>query len=314
MVFKTGPDSKTIGLALGSGSARGWAHIGVIHELAAMGVEPDVVCGTSIGALVGAAYAGEQLGMLDEWVRNIERRDIIAYLDIKLAGGGFVEGKRLIDFFRQSVGDVAIEDLPKTFGAVATELTSGREVWFREGSLWNAIRASISLPGIFTPMQLDDQWLVDGGLVNPVPISLCRAMGADVVIAVNLNGDIVGKRFFSGEPPLDQVTRESAASAFSKLSDDLRKLAGTLVSRLFEPETASPGIFDVLSGSINIMQDRITRSRMAGDPPDVVLAPRLAHIQLMEFDRAAEAIEEGRRCVRRMAPAIQDVLRDLRKV
>ena len=181
-----------LGIALGSGSARGWAHIGVLRGLEQAGIVPDVVSGASIGALVGAAYASNRLDRLEEWVAQIDWWEIIRYMDLRLGG---VEGERLMRAFRERVEDAPIETLPKPFGAVATDLQTGREVWFQEGSLLEAVRASIALPGLFSPVRHQDRWLVDGGLVDPLPVSLCRALGADRVVAVNLNGDIVGKHF-----------------------------------------------------------------------------------------------------------------------
>lgn len=183
-----------IGLALGSGSARGWAHIGVIRELEEAGIRPDVICGSSIGAFVGAACANDRLDDLEEWVLTLSWKEIINYLDLSLLGGGFIQGEKLFRMASEKVDDPLIESLPRCFGAVATELESGREVWFREGSLKSAVRASIGLPGLFAPVRINGKWLVDGGLSNPVPVSLCRAMGADIVIAVNLNGELVGRR------------------------------------------------------------------------------------------------------------------------
>ncbi|GBD96618.1 MAG TPA: patatin-like phospholipase RssA [Nitrospirae bacterium] len=296
-----------IGLALGSGSARGWGHIGVLHALSESGIKPDIVCGTSVGALVGAAYLCNQLDMLEDLVRSLHVRDIVRYLDIKLVeGGGFVQGKRLMDFLHKHISIRLIEELPGVFGTVATDLNSGRETWFTKGSLLDAVRASIALPGIFTPVKLDDKWLVDGGLVNPVPVSLCRAMGAQVVIAVNLNGDIVGKHLRKSRgKSLKRKEASTERKLLEKLSASLKERATSIMPQ----PSGTPGLFDVLASSINIMQDRITRSRMAGDPPDVMLAPRLGQIGLLEFDRASEAIEEGRACVKRMLPALKDALR-----
>ena len=186
--------SLSVGLALGGGSARGWAHIGVIRALEQEGIVPSVVAGTSIGALVGAAYVGNELTTLEDWVRGLTRRDVMRYLDFTLAGGGFIEGERLMKFFRKHIDPGLIEELERPFACVATELESGREVWLQRGDVLDAVRASYALPGLFTPVHDGDTWLVDGGLVNPVPVSVCRALGADVVIAVNLNGDILGKR------------------------------------------------------------------------------------------------------------------------
>ncbi len=290
-----------LGIALGSGSARGWAHIGVLRTLEEAGIFPDVVSGTSIGALVGAAYASNALDRLEEWVAQIDWWDIIRYMDVRLGG---VEGERLMRAFRERVEDAPIETLPKPFGAVATDLQTGREVWFQEGSLLEAVRASIALPGLFSPVRHQGRWLVDGGLVDPLPVSLCRALGADRVIAVNLNGDIVG-RHFSGRPP-----RLAAPSPLlARLSAGLQAMLGNDNRAKDEAEADEPpGLFDVMAGSINIMQDRITRARMAGDPPDVVLAPRLAHLGLMDFDQADETIAAGMECVRLHLPLLRNVL------
>lgn len=303
-----------MGIALGSGSARGWAHIGVLRTLADAGIEPDIICGSSVGALVGAAYAYGHLDSLSDWAETLDLIELFRYLDVKLVeGGGFVQGKRLMDFLKQHIGAVDIENLPKTFAAVAADLSSGREVWFSSGPLLDAVRASISLPGIFTPVVSDGQWLVDGGLVNPVPVSLCRAMGAGVVIAVNLNGDIVGRHLRrTAYKPAENEKPSAEIRFLEKLSSSLMKRASTFKNGEKKQDEWTPGLFDVLASSINIMQDRITRSRMAGDPPDIILSPRLGHIGLLEFDRAEETIEEGGKCVERMLPALKDAVAAVR--
>ena len=308
--MKAADDGPRIGLALGSGSARGWAHIGVIRELNHLGITPHVVCGTSIGALVGGLYAAGHLDSLESWIRRLDWREILRYLDVTLLmGGGFVEGRRLIDFFRREMGDQPIESLTTPFAAVATDLATGQEVWFRDGSLLDAIRASFALPGLFTPVHLEGRWLVDGGLVNPVPVSVCRALGADVVIAVNLNGDVVGKHLRrTVAQPVVSESKRAEATLIEKWSRELKQRTNSLVTQLFESSAGTPGLFDVVAGSINIMQHRITRSRMAGDPPDIVLTPRLAHIGLMEFDRADEAIKEGGASARRASHVLQDLV------
>ncbi len=290
-----------IGIALGSGSARGWAHIGVLRALEQAGIVPDMVAGTSIGALVGAAYASNRLDRLEEWVAQIDWWEIIRYMDVRLGG---VEGERLMRAFRERVEDAPIETLPKPFGAVATDLQTGREVWFQEGSLLEAVRASIALPGLFSPVRYRGCWLVDGGLVDPLPVSLCRALGADQVIAVNLNGNIVGKHFGGRSPRL-----AGPSPLLARLNAGLQAMLGNHGGAADEPKVDEPpGLFDVMAGSINIMQDRITRARMAGDPPDVVLAPRLAHLGLMDFDQAGEAMAAGLECVRLHLPLLRNVL------
>ncbi len=302
-----------VGLALGSGSARGWAHIGVLRALREVGIEPDVIAGSSIGALIGAAYLCDQLDALEQWVCKLTWWDIVRFMDIQLRKGGFIEGQKLMDYLARYVSDRRIEDLPKPFTAVATDLATGQEIWLQTGSLGDAIRASIALPGLFTPVKLEQRWVVDGGLVNPVPVSVCRALGADVVIAVNLNGDIAGKRLVARRKRVAEQRRildeyPIVAKLLAQMPDAMKARANSLLAHRNGNGSGNgdvPGLFDVLTGSINIMQDRITRSRMAGDPPDIMIVPRLAHISLMEFDRANEAIAEGHGCVVAMLDQIR---------
>jgi NTE family protein len=290
-----------IGLALGSGSARGWAHIGVIRALAEVGIEPDIICGSSIGALVGGAHAAGQLDTLEAWVNELSMWDVVRLMDIRFAGG-LIEGNTLMASINEQIKGIAIEALSAPFAAVATDLASGREVWLQQGSLGDAIRASIALPGLFSPFQREGRWLVDGGLTNPVPISLCRAMGADIIIAVNLNSDLIGRHL----TPRRKIPPEK--DLLGQIMDRLNiNLPDSALASFLNNNKANdtPGMFEVIASTINIMQDRITKSRMAGDPPDVMLSPRLAQLGLLEFDRAKDAIAEGRECVRRMLPAIQ---------
>ncbi|MGB1311495.1 MAG: patatin-like phospholipase RssA [Leucothrix sp.] len=293
-----------VGLALGSGAARGWAHIGVIRAMQKYGIEPDIVCGCSIGAIVGAAYAASSLDRLEAWVTSLTKLELAKYAEISFRSG-LIDKARLGEGFVNNICDesCSIEDLDKAFGTVATDLHSGREVWFTKGNTLTAIWASISLPGLFAPVRFEDKWLVDGGLVNPVPVSMCRSLGADVVIAVDLNADIVGKH--SRKPSEADEAKQSLKSAQNTGNTEsegtLSSWRDTLVdysSQLFpnrqtEQAPEVPGMFETIAGSVNIMQDRITRSRMAGDPPDVLLSPRLAHISLLEFYRAEESIQIG---------------------
>ena len=297
-----------IGLVLGSGSARGWSHIGVINALSKHGIEPDIICGCSIGSMVGAAYAAGNLAELELWVRSLSRMDVARLFDLNFALNGFVDVERLQSFMLNYVGDatVCIEALDKTFASVATDLETGREIWFTKGSLAEAVWASISLPGIFPPVRHQERWLVDGGLVNPVPVSLCRAMGADQVIAVNLNGDIVGKHFYHEEPKNTPPIEAEDGGLAANLTKTLKEYSLALFSS--RDKIRPPGVFDALASSVNITQDRITRSRMAGDPPDIILTPKLSHLGLLEFYRAEEAIVEGADCVERMLPQLQHVL------
>ncbi len=293
-----------IGLALGSGSARGWSHIGVIRMLEEAGIAPDIVCGTSIGALVGAAYADGQLEKFEAWVRGLTWQGVMGLLDFTVSGG-LIPGEKLFSFLRSHLDDKTIDSLPRAYGAVATELATGREVWLREGSVIDAVRASAALPGLFTPARREEGLLVDGALVNPVPVSLCRAMGADLVIAVDLNSDLIGRRFKPDEAP-----EAGEAAAPGALASVLSKLPlGLGGARGGAPETPDmPSIFDVLSMSLNIMQVRITRSRLAGEPADVLIRPRLADFALMDYHRASIAIDEGERAARRALPELRDLV------
>ncbi|MDY0308899.1 MAG: patatin-like phospholipase family protein [Castellaniella sp.] len=292
-----------IGLALGSGSARGWSHIGVIRILEQAGIVPDIVCGTSIGALVGAAYADGHLEKFETWVRGLTWQGVMGLLDFTVSGG-LIPGEKLFSFLRAHLDDKTIDSLPRAYGAVATELATGREIWLREGSVIDAVRASAALPGLFTPARREGELLVDGALVNPVPVSLCRAMGADIVIAVDLNSDLIGRRLRPDDAPAASAAAPGAlAAVLGKLP---LGLGGARGGAPVSPDM--PSIFDVLSMSLNIMQVRITRSRLAGEPADVLIRPRLADFALMDYHRAAVAIDAGERAARRALPELRDLI------
>lgn len=299
-----------IGLALGSGAARGWSHIGVIEALAEAGIEPEIVCGSSIGSLVGAAYVAGQLPALREWAMAATWREIVGLMDIRLSGGGVVDGKQIVAFLQGLGIAEPIESHAKKYAAVATDLVTGREIWLQSGPIHEAVRASIALPGILSPARIDGQWLVDGGLTNPVPVSVCRALGADVIIAVNLNGDLVGRRFES-EPEVSAavqapVPNEYLDAMLRYMPEPIREQAMLMMMRRpLAKGPLAPGYFDVISNSLNIMQDQITRTRLAGEPPHVMLVPRLRDIGLLEFNRANEAIAEGRACVEQALPMLR---------
>ncbi len=279
-----------VGLALGGGSARGWAHVGVIRALEEAGVHPDLVCGTSVGALMGAAYAAGELDRFEQWLLTMGVPDVLSFMDISLSGG-VLKGDRIMEFFRRNFVDRPIEELSLPFAAVATSLRTGAEVWLREGSTVEAVRASIALPVLFTPVLRDGMTLVDGGLVNPVPVSLARAMGAELVIAVDLNSDMLGPHIPQEPSP------ETPDSPVGKWIHKLQKNLGALMPAPSADTPKLPSMLDVMGSSINIMQVRITRSRMAGEPPDIIIAPRLAHFGLFDFHRSREAIEAGKRSV-----------------
>jgi len=299
------PPPPSLGLALGGGAARGWAHIGILKTLTAAGYRPQVIAGTSIGAVVGACYAVGKLQELEDWALSLTRRRVFSLLDLSLAGAGIISGKRLQGLLDQNIGDIRIEDLPVRFGAVATELWTGHEVWLTRGHLVEAIRASYALPGIFEPVSVGGRWLMDGALVNPIPVSMARAFGARVVVAVNLHADVYGRgtviaEHGSIEADHDEVTPEPPAPK--------RFPGGLFRGRRDGP----PGIPTTMIEAFNITQDRIARARLAGDPPDVSINPRLAPIGLFEFHRAAEAIELGTQAAEKSLESIADMCAALR--
>lgn len=304
-------DSLKIGLALGSGAARGWAHIGVINSLEKAGIKPDVVVGTSIGALVGAAYLSNKLPDLQQRLLKLTKLETARFFSIGFPFNGVVNKDKLHQFLGQYVAEDAllIEDLSARYASVATHLHSGQEVWNIEGKLLEAVWSSISLPGLFPAIKHHGRWLIDGGLVNPVPVSVCRALGADIVIAVNLNGDILGKHLHQNPP----VTKNDQSSNLlgNRIGEFITNYTGNLFSEDKPPKEDVPDMFAAIAASVNITQDRITRSRMAGDPPDVLLQPRLSHIGLLEFYRAAEAIEAGTLSVEKNLAEIQFCLGQL---
>ncbi len=288
-----------IGLALGSGSARGWAHIGVIEALTGAGVEIDCVAGTSIGAVVGAVFASGNLDSLKEVVLQFDWKQILGFLDVVFPKSGLIDGKKVTDFLRHHMREKAIEDLATPFCAVSTNLADGQEVVISKGDLIEAVRASISLPGIFTPVKKDGMVLIDGGLVDPVPVSVVRAMGADYVIAVDLNSDIVSRRGtgrmsqpIHADAGSGRITRSKVLAELNKKVAALRQQAMTQAGQWLSRDPM-PNIFEVLQESIHIMEARITETRLRLDPPDLLIQPNLGHIRLMEFNRAQEAIDAG---------------------
>lgn len=293
-----------IGLALGGGGARGWAHIGVLKALARAGIEPDVVSGTSVGALVGGLQLAGRLDVLEGWARGLTKLKIASYLDFRV-GGGMIGGHRLSAVLREHLGKVTIEELSKPFTCVATDLLTGHEVWLRKGDLVEMLRASFSLPGLFSPVEVEGRWLVDGALVNPLPVSVCRAMGAHVVIAVNLNADPIGRVRMPGQ----RIPRAAGFDVLQALPGSKANLGvGSWLRTVFGREPDAPSLFGTMVQSLNILLDRVTRSRLAGEPPDVSISPRLGHIGLLEFDRASEVIAEGEAATERTLAELGEVI------
>ncbi len=283
------------GLALGSGSARGWAHIGVLRALRERGIEPSVVSGASTGSLVAAAYASGQLDALETWAKTLTKLEVWRLLDASFTGGGFMRGNRLMRAVGEQLEDRPIESLERRFGAVAVDLDTGQEIWIQKGSMLGAVRASSGLPGLFTPTRFDGRWLIDGGVVNPVPVSLCRAMGADFVIAVNVNKRVARTTPSRAAPEPDPPPqdRDSSVERNELFARWLGLFEDFVRSMRSEQGAAEPGMMEVMYNTIGIMQDQITRSRLVGDPPDVIVRPRVSDFHMMDFHRAAEAIDIG---------------------
>jgi len=292
-----------IGIALGGGAARGWAHIGVLRALVQAGIVPDIVVGTSIGAVVGGCFSAGRMDELEGFARDLTRRKVFGYLDFNLTGSGLITGQRLVERLDGHLRDVHIEELTTKFVAVATEIGTGHEVWLSRGRLVDSMRASYALPGIFKPVKINGRWLFDGALVNPVPVSVCRALGARYVIAVNLNADLSNRGTVVADADvMPESGEEAAAQGLFKNGRSARKL---LQRQFFGSGESGPGISTVMVDAFNIVQDRIARSRLAGDPPDAVINPKLSGIGLFDFHHADELINRGVAAVQRDLDELQ---------
>jgi NTE family protein len=314
-----------IGLALGAGAARGWAHIGILKKLDEMGVRPRVVVGTSIGAVVGGCWAAGKSQELEVFARSLTKRGMLGMMDLSLVGSGLLTGDRLRRQLEERFRGQVIEDLPVRFAAIATEIRTGHEIWLTRGAITEAMRASYALPGIFVPVQVGGRWLIDGALTNPVPVSVARALGAEMIIAVNLHTDVLGRsgviHEHGGETdglPVAPTREQDAArqGLFSAVSNRIRHpFGGASGQPAAKPQTArpggAPGVMSVMLDAFNISQDRIARARLAGDPPDVMVTPKLGGIGLSEFHRADEAIAAGEAAILKVADDILDIRRAL---
>lgn len=303
---------KKIGLALGGGAARGWAHIGVIEALADCGVKVDLVAGTSIGALVGSVYASGTLDSFKKAILEIDRKKIISMLDVVFPRCGLLDGKKVTDFFKSYISGRVFSDLDIPFGAVATELQTSNEIWLTQGDITAAVRASIAVPGLFTPVMIEDRLMVDGGLVNPLPVSLVRSMGADIVIAVDLNHYISMRRnnlktkMECVENQEDEASQESSSfhenpgaqekeGFFPGLMNRIDKMDVSLIESIkkFRSKPASPNIFDIIFASTLVMEKTITGLRLEKEAADVLIRPEMGEVRFMDFHRASESIQEG---------------------
>lgn len=299
-----------IGLALGGGAARGWAHIGILRTLEKAGIRPDVIAGTSMGALAGGAWAANRLDQLEEFARSMTKRRMFGFMDWRIGGNGLISGGRLAKLLELNFGEAMIEDLPIKYGAIATELSSGHEIWLTRGNLIQSMRASYALPGIFTPIKIGGRWLVDGALVNPIPVSAARALGARVVIAVNLHSDVFGKGTViqDHDRTFDSAEDEAIPPPATKPRNLFGNVFGLPRRRMQTPADGPRGISAVMMDAFNITQDRISRSRLAGDPPDVMISPRLNGVGLFEFYRAEESIKAGEEAAERALADIAEAV------
>lgn len=304
------PIGRDIGLALGGGMARGFAHIGVLKVLRKNGIFPRIIAGTSIGALVGGCYLADKLEVLEDWALSLNRMKIFAYLDFRVRSAGLIGGEKLMGILEEHFKGMNIEDLNQPFIAISADLLTGHEVWLRKGSFIDAMRASFALPGVFPPVELNHRYLVDGALVNPVPVSVCQAMGSRMTIAVDLHADMIGKAAKPGQ-------KYQTVAGFDPFnSDDVpqetqKSFTSSLTRRLFRRDENSPSLFGVMVSALGIIQDRLTRSRLAGDPPDVHIKPQIGHIGLLEFEKAEELIRLGEEAAEKAMPEIEAAMKVL---
>jgi NTE family protein len=301
----------SIGIALSGGAARGFAHVGVLRTLVAAGIKPDVIAGTSMGAVIGGCYAAGQLDTLADWAQRLTRRSVLGYLDVSLAGSGLIRGGRLARVLEAAIGGTKIEDLETRFAAIATEIETGHEVWLTRGRLLEALRASYALPGVFAPVCIGGRWLLDGALVNPVPVSAARALDARLVIGVNTNADLFGRGTTIHNHGFDDADELAMANERAPRGWLGRAKPEKLLKRQLLGGEGRPGLPTVMMEAFNVMQDRITRSRLAGDPADIMISPRVGHIGMFDFHRAEEAIRIGAETAERALETIGEALEAL---
>lgn len=290
-----------IAFALGGGAAKGWAHIGMLSYLDKAGIKPELICGTSMGAVAGACYAAGKLDELREFAFSMTKRRMFSFMDVRL-GGGIIKGSHLVTELNKYFGTTQMEDLDIPFVAIATELATGHEIWLREGSIVPAMRASFAMPGVFSPLDIDGRWLTDGALVNPIPVSVCRAFGARIVIAFGLTSAVYLAKnqnddFYEQELEGD---KEATIDMVQEVKQGLHKI-----------KTNEPNIGSVTMASFNIMQDRIARTRLAGDPPDAIITPNVEHIGAFEFDKARELYDLGYEAAHKALPSILNAIRNV---
>ncbi len=295
------PLRKTVGLVLGCGSSRGWAHIGAIEALEDANIPIDLIVGCSIGSYIGAIYASESIKSLKDFVLKMDGKKVFSYFDIVLPRSGLLDGtKKLRELFSIHTDVQNFSELKIPVMMVATDLETGQKVVLKSGKLLNALRASMSIPGLFAPARIKNRWLVDGGLVDPVPVSVARAVGADIVIAVDLSSGIISKqkrkkqKFQSKKTPVEQEEKKNELiEKLSKYYENAGSSFKNKINDLFKKEASTPDIIETVTTSFNIMQDRITRINLAVTPPDVLIQPHLGELKMLDFDQVEHTIEEG---------------------
>ncbi len=296
---------KKLGIALGSGSARGWSHIGVLNALEESGIKVDCISGTSIGSVVGAVYSIGDIKEFEKFARSIDWKSIVSFIDVTFPGSGLIPGKKLFKMLSEYYKDILIEDLPVPYCAVAADVLTGEEIRFSSGRVTDAVRASVAIPGVFTPFKLAGRILVDGGIVNPVPVNVVREMGAEVVIAVDLNNCTIEenseeiKKSEDGEKNIsekkDVEEEDRGKRIFEMLEQKYNEITGSIRTKLdnLRSKEHVPNILEILDNTTHIMQRSITENQFKISPPDIIIEPQLGDFRLLDFDRAEEAIEEG---------------------
>lgn len=297
-----------IGLALGGGLARGFSHVGVLNCLTRHGIKPSIIAGTSIGAVVGGCYLVGKLKDFEDWALSLNRLKILSYLDIRMRSAGLIGGARLNNLLYHHFGDTKIEDIDTPFITIAADLLTGHEVWIRQGPMIEAMKASFALPGVFPPVEKNGRFLVDGALINPVPVAACQAMGARMTIGVDLHADIIGKNAKPGQA-YQTVAGFDLFNEKDVPKEEQQKISSSLTRRLFRREQNNPSLFGVMVSALGIMQDRMTRSRLAADPPDIHIKPQIGHIGLLEFEKARELIAAGDEACEKAMPTIREAMR-----
>ncbi len=300
-----------LGLVLGSGASRGWAHIGVLEALEEQGLHIHMITGASAGSFIAASYAGGGLENIKRFALDMDWKRVLTYMDIAFPRSGFIDGKKVADLIKLYTNVADFKDLHIPVQMVTTDMRSGEQVVLSEGSVTEALRASMAVPGLVTPVQIGGRWLVDGGVVNPLPIDVCRSMGADIVVAVDLNSERISRK--AGET-VTASQKHKAAAIEKKRLEVLKswvarygaagKTVSAKIDQWFSRAEPSPHIFEILVSSLNIMQRKIEQMNIESHPPDVLIRPRLGDMKFFDYDQAENAIDEGYRRGKEAIPEI----------